>query len=167
MAITVISVINNRVSNPDFLEEELNAIESYFSQKEVANEAVSQADVAWHLDHILKTINRISKDLISSDPDSFKPQFNVQRVMIHTTGIIPTGVGQSPPGATPPDEVLLDSLRLQLTWARENLNNISALEERAYFAHPVFDHLDRDQARRFIQIHTHHHLKIIRDILGE
>ena len=167
VAITVISVINNRVGHPDFLEKELNVIESYFSQREVTNKAVSQADVAWHLDHILKTINRISKDLISSDPDGFTPRFNVQRVMIHTTGIIPRGVAQSPPGTVPPDVILPDSLRLQLARARENLNSISALEEGAYFAHPVFDHLDRDQARRFIQIHTRHHLKIIREILGE
>ncbi len=167
VAITVISVINNRVSHPDFLVEELTVIEHYLSQKEVANEAVSQADVAWHLDHMLKTINEISTDLINSDPDGFTPRFNVQRVVIHTTGIIPRGTAQSPPGTVPPDVVLPDSLRVQLARARENLKSISALEERAYFAHPVFDHLDRDQARRFIQIHTRHHLKIIREILGE
>lgn len=165
--ITVISVINNRVSTANFLEGELATLEGYFAEKDSVNTSISQADVAWHLDHILKTINTVSKDLIRSNPERYEPQFNVQRSLVHTLGIFPRGVAQAPQRVTPPNVVRLDSLRQELAMARENLNTISTLQEKAYFAHPVFDHMDRDQARRFLQIHTRHHLSIIQDILGE
>ncbi len=165
--VTVVSISNNRESDSDFLDSQLLEIEGYFDQRAIKNEAVSQAAIAWHLDHMLKTINRISENLLRSDPNAYIPKFNMQRIVVHTSGIIPRGAAQSPPSVRPPDVVLLDSLTVQLQKARQNLIDISGLDENAFFAHPVFDHLDRDQSRRFLEIHTNHHLKIIQDILGE
>lgn len=164
---TLVSIINNRESNANFLDDELDRIQKYFEQRHSHNPKVSQANVAWHLDHSLKTINRISERLMASNPKDYHSKFNVQRIVVHTTGRIPRGVAQSPQSVRPPSEVQLDSLRLQLAAARKNLREISQLEAHAFFAHPVFDHLDRDQSRRFLDIHTNHHLKIIEDILTE
>lgn len=164
---TTISIINNREHNKDFLDAELMTIQNYFGQREGNNPQVSEANVAWHLDHSLKTINRICEALIASNPEDYHSKFNIQRIVVHTTGRIPRGAAQSPQSVRPPDVILLDSLRWQLEAARTNLDKISALEEHAFFAHPVFDQLDRDQTRRFLDIHTNHHLKIIEDILDE
>ena len=164
---TIISIRNNRQENPNFLDAQLLEVEHFFAQRGAKNKDVSQADVAWHLDHTLKTINRIIENLVESNPDEYRSNFNVQRIVVHTSGIIPRGVAQSPQNVRPPDIVLLDSLQLQLEEARKNLDRITELEEKAFFVHPVFNHLDRDQTRRFLEIHTNHHLKIIRDILGE
>lgn len=165
--VTLISIANNREDDPNFLDGQLTEIEGYFEQRKTQNEEVSQANVAWHLDHTLKTINRITENLVESNPEEYLSKFNMQRVVVHTTGRIPRGVAQSPQNVRPPESVLLDSLQLQLAEARQNLDAINHLDEKAFFAHPVFDHLDRDQTRRFLEIHTNHHLKIIRDILGE
>lgn len=165
--ITMISIVNNREDDPNFLDGQLLEVERYFAEREKKNEAVSQANVAWHLDHTLKTINRIIENLVESNPEEYRSNFNVQRIVVHTSGVIPRGRAQSPQSVRPPDVVLLDSLQLQLTEARQNLSAIFSLDENAFFDHPVFDHLDRDQTRRFLEIHTNHHLKIIEDILGE
>ncbi len=163
--ITIISIVNNREDDPNFLDGQLLEVAHYFSQREIKNEAVSQANVAWHLDHTLKVINNITENLRASNPEEYRSKFNVQRIVVHTSGVIPRGVAQSPQSVRPPDTILLDSLQLQLAMARQNLSTISSLDKNAFFAHPVFDHLDRDQTRRFLEIHTNHHLKIIKDIL--
>lgn len=165
--ITLISISNNREDDPNFLDGQLLEVEGYFAQREILNEEVSKANVAWHLDHMLKTINRITENLVESNPEEYRSEFNIQRIVVHTSGIIPRGAAQSPKSVRPPDTILLDSLQLQLAEARQNLSTISSLDENAFFAHPVFDHLDRDQTRRFLEIHANHHLKIIHDILEE
>ena len=165
--VTIISIRNNREDDPNFLDGQLLEVEQYFAQRDIQNEAVSQANIAWHLDHTLKTINRITETLRASNPEQYHSKFNIQRIVVHTSGVIPRGRAQSPQNVRPPDVVLLDSLQLQLTKARQNLSAISSLDANAFFDHPVFDHLDRDQTHRFLEIHTNHHLKIIKDILGE
>ena len=165
--ITIISVVNNRETADDFLQEELSRLEAYFEKRNIKNNSISQADVAWHLDHSLKTVNRITEQLQQSDPKAFHPKFSIQRLIVHTTGRIPRGVAQSPQSVRPPELITLDSLKTQLEQARQNLSIIAQLDENAFFDHPVFHHLDRDQTRRFLVIHTKHHLKIITDILEE
>ena len=165
--VTIISIRNNRQENPNFLDNQLLEIEQYFSQRDIKNISVSQANVAWHLDHTLKTINNVCMALQDSNPEEYNSTFNFRRILVHTLGNIPRGIAQSPPSVQPPEIILLDSLISQLNEAREHVHQISNLEEHTYFAHPVFDHLDRDQSRRFLEVHTNHHLKIIKDILEE
>lgn len=168
LAIILIAVrINNRETEKDFLVSQLAEVEALFDHRKTANLSVSQANVEWHLDHTLKTINRISSALIASDPERYESKFNMQRVFVHTTGHIPRGAAQSPANVRPPEQIELDSLHAQLELARTNLSLIHKLTEKAYFEHPVFDHLDRDQTRRFLEVHTNHHLKIIEDIMAK
>lgn len=167
IVITIISISNNREDDPNFLDGQLSEVEHYFAQRDILNEVVSQANVAWHLDHTLKTINNITENLNASNPEEYISKFNIQRIVVHTSGMIPRGAAQSPQNVRPPKVILLDSLHFQLAEARQNLDKINGLDEKAFFDHPVFDHLDRDQTRRFLEIHTNHHLKIIKDILEE
>ena len=95
--------INNKESDANFLDEQLTRISQYFDQRTVRNEEISSADVAWHLDHTLKTINNVSRNLERSDPNKFTSSFNIQQVVVHTTGIIPRGVAKSPKAVLPPD----------------------------------------------------------------
>ena len=160
-------LFNNRESNPDFLDDEFAEIENYISKRDSKNTAVSQADVAWHLDHMLKTINRISEAVENSNPKEYAYTFNMQQIVVHTSGMIPRGAAQSPQNVRPPQVIATDSIYIQLKEARQKIDLLGALDKKAYFDHPVFNKLDRDQTRRFLDIHTNHHLKIIEDILAE
>ena len=160
-------IANNRESSQDFLDDEFAKIENYIPKRDVKNTTISQADVAWHLDHILKTINQISTNLENSNPNNYQSTFSLQQVIVHTTGTIPRGVAQSPQSVRPPDIILTEAIFLQLKQAKEHLDKINSLDENAFIEHPVFKNLDRDQTRRFIKIHTKHHLKIIKDILED
>ena len=158
---------NNTESSNDFLNEEFVELEEHFDRRKQSNTKVSKAGVAWHLDHTLKTINQLSKALMTSDPNTYHSSFSIQRTVVFTTGIIPRGAAQASQSVRPPDEILLDSLKSQLAQAKKNIESIHSLDKNANFQHSVFKQLNRDQTRRLLDIHTNHHLKIIRDILGE
>ncbi|MEN1785448.1 MAG: DUF1569 domain-containing protein [Bacteroidota bacterium] len=166
ITVTSISIVNNRTKDPQFLDDQLSEIEHYFKHRKSFNKSVSHADVAWHLDHSLKSINSICESVASSNPEALEQRFNLQRIFVHTTGYIPRGAAQAPASVKPPQTVQLDSLKLQLALVYDNLERLATLDTHTYFNHPVFGHLDRDQTRRFLEIHTNHHLKIIEDILA-
>ncbi|MEL7342597.1 MAG: DUF1569 domain-containing protein [Bacteroidota bacterium] len=149
------------------LEDKLVDIESLIAQRDALDTTVSQAPVAWHLDHSLKVINNIFTALSDSDPDQRKSNFNFTRSVVFISGTIPRGVAQSPKSVRPPEVILTEDIRTQISQVRSNLQAFSTLPERANFEHPVFGNLNRKKTLRFLEIHTEHHLKIIRDILGE
>lgn len=164
---TVLYEVNKKETDQDFLENQFSNIESLISKRDLKNEKVSQADVAWHLDHILKTINVLSLALENSNPSEFKSGFSMQKIFVFTTGRIPRGVAQSPEGVRPPNVIVTENLYHQLREAEKRVSTIGELDENTFFEHPFFKSLNRDQTRRFLEIHTNHHLKIIRDILED
>lgn len=167
LVLVCLAIFNNSASSNDHLEEQLVTIEGFFDKKDISNPEVSKSGVGWHLDHILKVINNISDSLAISNPSDYTSTFNTQRVFVLTTGFIPRGAAQAAASVTPPDTILLDSLRLQLENAKQNLNAFENLNAEAHYKHAVFDNLNRDQTRRFLEVHTRHHLKIVADILGQ
>ncbi|PWL40165.1 DUF1569 domain-containing protein [Flagellimonas aquimarina] len=163
--LTVIVLIRNTESGTDFLDEQFSEIVTYIPKRDMFNEKISEVDVAWHLDHSLRTISKVCEALENSNPDEYRLNFSLSRVFVFTTGIIPRGVAQSPKSVMPPKVIVTDSLYLQIEEARENLKKIELLKEKAHFKHPYFNVIDKGQAKRFLKIHTQHHLKIIKDIL--
>ncbi|MEM9364289.1 MAG: DUF1569 domain-containing protein [Bacteroidota bacterium] len=167
LVVTSLVLLRNSEPGPHFLDAQFSDIINYIPERNQRNIRVSQADVAWHLDHSLKTINRICEALEASNPKKFKSNFNLSRMVIFSAGTFPRGVAESPKLVRPPKVILTDSLYLQLEEAQNNLNKIEHLHEKAHFKHPYFNVIDKAQTKRFLQIHTNHHLRIIRDILGD
>lgn len=165
--ITVIYQVNKKESHDNFLVHQFSRIETLILKRDIKNLEVSQVDVAWHLDHLLKTINQLTRALENSNPAEFSSRFSLQKVFVFTTGRIPRGVAQSPSSVRPPNVILTDNLYAQLAEARDKVSKISTLDENAFFQHPVFNTINRDQTRRFLEIHTNHHLRIIDDILNK
>ena len=152
-------------SNPKVLLPQLSEIENNIKSRDATNKEVSKADVAWHLDHMLKTINRLTEALESSNPTTYKTSFNVPRIMSLTAGVIPRGRAESPQNVRPPAIILTDDILRQLLEARKNIEELQNLEDNANFNHPVFGMLNKAQTIRFLEVHTNHHLKIVADIL--
>ncbi|MFK7811147.1 MAG: DUF1569 domain-containing protein [Maribacter sp.] len=147
-----------------FLEKELKQLKGYLPQIDTSNPQVSKVSVGWHLDHMLKTILHICKGLTSSDPSSYKKNFNALRMFCHTFNFIPRGKAQSPKYVLPPIEIKTEDILAQLAKAKTHLQNLKGLDPNANINHPFFKQLNLSQSKRFMQVHTNHHLKIIRDI---
>ncbi len=165
LAIFFFAKLKMNTNQSDFLESYLNEVESFIEQRDVINTEVSQADVAWHLDHMLKTVNQIYLSLEDSDPEDFDSSFSMIRTVSLSMNYIPRGRAQSPQSVTPPENILTQDIYSQLEEARQNATKMLELDKYAYFDHPVFGLLKRSQSMRFLQVHTNHHLKIIRDII--
>lgn len=77
---------------------------------------------------------------------------------------IPRGKAKSPSVVRPPKNINVDFLQQQLEQAEANILLINKFQKKAFFRHPFFKHLKRDETKKFLEIHTEHHLKIIREI---
>ncbi len=149
------------------MKSELNKIEHYLVHRDRLNEEVSRVIVAWHLDHSLKVINAICDALQVSTLESYRKKFSMIRLISFTFGFLPRGKSRSPKSVLPPEVIETDDIVSQLAIARDKLDGLEELDEKANFRHPFFNELNKKQAQRFIKIHTRHHLKIVRDILKE
>nr|WP_298996745.1 DUF1569 domain-containing protein [uncultured Allomuricauda sp.] len=160
-----IALARNTENSSAFMDGQIGLLESYILERDRSKPKVSKADVAWHLDHSLKTINRICEALENSHPEKFKSNLNFTRILIFAWGDFPRGVAKAPKLVRPPEEIQTEDLYAQLEEAKENLKKIESLHENVHFEHPYFDVINKGQTKRFLKIHTGHHLKIIEDIL--
>lgn len=149
----------------DLLHAQLNEMKQYISEKDAIDHAVSSVPIDWHLSHSLKVINNIINSLESSNPEDFKKEFSFWRVLIFLTRKIPRGSGRSPKVVLPPDTITAEDLKEEWIRAKQNVSLLNSFPQKAHFKHPYFKHLDRNQTKKFLEIHTEHHLKIIREIL--
>ena len=165
--ILFISVSMTLGTQPDsgFMSERMAEIESHLPYRDVSNADVSSVDIAWQLDHILKAIISITQALEDSDPEDYSFNFNAARTFVFTAGDFPRGVAKAPASVIPPDNITNEALINQLEIAREKLNLLPELDTKSSMIHDTFGQLDRNEAARLIEVHTDHHLKIIRDIL--
>jgi len=151
--------------NPEILLSLIKELESYIAVKNKRNDSVSTSDVAWQIDHSLKVFNLVSETLVNSNPDLYKGRFNKWRLLLFTIGFFPRGKVKAPKFVLPPEIITVEYLNSQLKLAYQNIENIKTANEHAHFKHFIFGVLNKNRTIRFLQLHTNHHLKIIRDIL--
>lgn len=149
----------------DILNTLLAQTEDYIPFKDKNHPAVSQSDVGWQLDHILKVINAVCPILKKTDPNEYKKHFNFMRAILFPMGYIPRGKAKAPKQVRPPNKITIKALYKQLSIAKNNISDMKAVKDRAYFKHHIFGVLSKKQTLRFLEIHTKHHLKIVKDIL--
>lgn len=165
ISLFVYSKLKMSTSNPEILLPLIEEVELNIKNRDRKNTAISQVDVAWQLDHILKVINRVSDTLLKSNPVDYKSNINAGRVFTLTGGYIPRGVAQSPKVVRPPEVISTKDLYAQIQEARDYIQQIKSLPKNANFTHFAFGQMDKGQTIRFLEVHTKHHLKIVRDIL--
>lgn len=127
--------------------------------------AVSKVPVSWHLAHNLKVINSILKGLEISEPASFRRSFSWKKELVYLFGKMPRGKARAPKRVLPEANVSAEELQKEIREIRRRLTLIKDLPKNAFFEHPYFGHISRDETPKFLVIHTEHHLKIMRDIL--
>ncbi|PTX62233.1 hypothetical protein C8N46_103333 [Kordia periserrulae] len=151
----------------EFLHNELKEIENYIQDFKSVNSNVSKVSVGWHLEHLLLTITKIYEKMEKSNPKEYRNRFNFTKMMIFSSNQIPRGKATAPTIVTPSETIELVSINKKIILAKQLASKIDNLPENTFFKHPSAGYLNRDDAKRFLKIHTEHHLKIIRDILHE
>ena len=143
----------------------LNEIESYINSYKLEQQAVSKASVGWHLDHTLKVVNNVIKAIQTSDPENYENNITFTGKVCLMFGYFPRGKGKAPKHVKPPEVIVKEDLVGQIALARTNVESISSLHKNAYFKHPLFGNINTKRVGRFLETHTNHHLKIVREIL--
>ena len=147
------------------LEKVLKDLENKIANQNAFNEKVSKSDVAWHIDHSLKVILAVTEALKKSNPSEYQWKFNLKRQFVYTLGFIPRGKGKAPKAVQSCDEITQESIEQQLKKVAIALEALQQLDKNSHFPHPYFGSLNLSPTLKFIKLHTHHHLKIIDDIL--
>ena len=147
------------------LAQKIEDLESYIPKFEASNSKVSKVTVGWHLDHSLKVINGVITTLKQSDVSSYKNNFSLVGKVFFYLGHFPKGRAKAPKRVLPPDVILQDDIVKQINTAKQTLSDISSLHDNAYFQHPLFGNINKKRVVRFLEIHTNHHLKIVKSIL--
>ena len=131
------------------------------------NKEVSKKDVSWHIDHSLIVIINVCDFLQKSNPNNYKPTFNLIKSGVLLTGVIPRGKGRIPKAIINEEKITLEQLNEAIQKAIDRINNLKNLPKNSNFKHPYFGFMNLKTSIKFLRIHTNHHLKIINDILSE
>ena len=149
------------------LEALLDEIERRIHSFNHTTHKISSAAVGWHIEHSLLVLNSITNALSTSDPLKYKRKYSIIKLMVFAFGKIPRGKGRAPEIVKPKNPVSAKTLQELLSKTRVKLKELEGLESGSYFRHPVFGDLRLQDAKKFLIIHTKHHLAIINDILKD
>lgn len=144
----------------------IKRLEQALPQADKINTDVSKRGVDWHLEHSLKIIKSISNTVAASDPKDFTPKFHMGKYYILWTNQIPRGKGRSPKPFDNKDAIDISKLPERFEDAKKGLASLESLHPKQHFRHPMFGDLNLKQAKKFIKIHTTHHLDIIEEIVA-
>lgn len=132
------------------------------------NERVSTWCLAEQIDHCTKVTASVVEVLADPNAPALPHGVNFLGRLVLLLGWIPRGVGKTPKRltGTPASASDLDAGLARLVEAFDALPFERLRSSRVpIIRHPKFGGLTPPQALRFLVVHTHHHLKIVDDIL--
>ena len=144
--------------------KQLTELASYISQSDRQNGGVSNVNIGWQIDHSLRVMNQVISALLKSNPEEYKPKFNWRKSFIFFTKKIPRGKVRAPKGILSTEEITESSLISSVQLAHKNIGLLENCAPHHFFVHPFFGQVNVRETFVFIEVHTEHHLKIIRDI---
>ena len=147
------------------LNDLLNELESKIELSDSINTKVSQREVSWHIAHSLKVISQIMQVVKNSNSDEYVWKFNWNRSLVYIFNLIPRGKGKAPKSVLPADDISITQLQQELNTVRQLVLELENLNPKSNFKHPYFGQLNLKQTKKFLALHTKHHLKIIDDIV--
>jgi hypothetical protein len=143
----------------------IDALESNLIYVDKFDTKISTSNVGWHIEHALLSLIAIASSLQHSEGKDFIWKFKFVKMIVFTTGTIPRGKAKSPNLVVPQKSINVDELAKHIQVARAKINDLNTTNKNNYFEHLYFGKLTYYETIRFIEIHTNHHLKIIRDII--
>ena len=151
--------------NSKKIKQLLLDLDEQIENHEIINPKISKATIGWQIDHSLKVINNVANALQTSDPKLYENNFSFLGKLFFILGFFPRGKAKAPKHVKPPEIILEKELIAQVQLAKSNIETLNTLEVNTFFKHPLFGNVNTKRVHRFLEIHTNHHLKIIKDIL--
>lgn len=139
--------------------------EPYLDLMDRRNESVSKWSVGMHIHHSILVGLGIAERLEASNPGGSKPSFSLLRSTVFLTRTIPRGRGKASESVIPDESPQRDEIIEGLQVAGQVEARISRMPRSKWWKHGIFGVMDPRGALKFIEVHNHHHLKIIEDIL--
>ena len=138
---------------------------AYVPNSEQADNAISEVNIAWHIEHACLVIIKITETIKQSKPQQYNSKFNFKKLFVFITGKFPRGRAKAPAAVMPQSQidqaVLIDSIEK----AKQAISELNNCAKNQFFLHPIFGNLNKRQTLHFLGIHTKHHLRIIQDII--
>ncbi|GGG38926.1 DUF1569 domain-containing protein [Bizionia arctica] len=150
--------------NSEKLDLLIDSLEKQIGYQEISNPNISKANIGWHIDHSFKVLNQVILTLQASDPALYKNNFSFLGKIFFTLGFFPRGKAKAPKYVRPPETISKEDLLNQMKEVREGIITIPNLDKNAFFKHPMFGNINTTRVYRFLELHTSHHLKIIKEI---
>ena len=148
------------------LEILIQDLETKIERHEMVNITVSTSSVGWQIEHCFLVINKITLAL-QNPRIKYKWKLNIKKILVlDVFKTIPRGKGKAPNQVKPSENKSLVSINQELILAKESIKLLQTLDKNLFFEHPYFGHLKVQQTKKFLAIHTNHHLKIIDDIIN-
>ena len=149
------------------MEKELQKLEHFIPYFNTIDLSKSNVSVGWHLWHSIKVIHSICNALEKSNPEEYVSSFSIYKSFFLTVGWFPRGKGKAPKIVRYPDHISTQQLEIDLAAVKEKMIKLDQLSPNAFFTHPYFKSVNLKSAKRFLLVHTQHHLKIVEDILKQ
>ena len=149
----------------NILQRRLNELHTLIIYAEKSNSSISSVNVGWHIEHSLLVIMKIIESVCKSDPKKYKWSFSFIRTIVFLRKRFPRGKGIAPDVVKPKqtEKTDFDELFTKAKIAIEDLKNANPNQ---FFLHPVFGNLNRKNTFTMLEIHTKHHIEIIKDIIS-
>jgi hypothetical protein len=148
------------------LQHEFDQLEHYFEMGNLHDYSVSKSGTFWHIDHCLRILEAIPQNMATSTRENYAPKSSLLKWLIMTFQWMPRGKARSPEHVRPEAELLTEKdIRQRFQHAYKLTSTIQDMPEYAHFKHPMFGSINKRSTVKFLKIHTHHHLKILRDIV--
>lgn len=148
------------------LDEHLEELEQGIDQFEMTHTAISEKQIGWHIDHSFRVILAMEIALRQSNPEEYRPKSSLARSILFRRGKIKRGTANAPKLVMSKRKIKSENLQTMAKLAKDAIRDMQDCNPHCFANHPNVGVLKRDDAMRFIEIHTAHHLDIIRDIMS-
>ena len=146
------------------IEKSLDELYNYLPHIDQLNNTVSTVNVGWHIEHSSLVIIKIIETISKSDPKNYKWKFNLKRSFLFLLNKFPRGKAKAPEIVKPKQNEKVDFVQL-LIQTKEALQKLKQADQNQYFLHPFFGNLNKKNTFIMLDIHTRHHLAIVKDII--
>jgi hypothetical protein len=113
-------------------------------------------------------IRRAYRAVLDSDPAAYSPNYSIRTYLFfNVVKKIPRGRTKAPAAVVPGPGITEETLRQSFDKTMLVIADYQKAGAKQFFRHGLLGNLDRDRTRLLMEMHTRHHLDIIRDIVGE